>query len=98
VNSVDTNCKHVELIFNRAGPIFYRWKVAGLNKRHFTGYKFRTMVINADEIKEKLMDKNEIRGHAFKMRDDPRVTKVGRFLRKYSLDPDEVDRHTSRDK
>jgi len=68
------------------GLIFYRWKVVGLNKRPFTGYKFRTMVENADEIKEKLLDKNEMNGPVFKMREDPRVTRVGRFLRKYSLD------------
>ena len=68
------------------GPIFYRWRVVGLNKRPFTGYKFRTMVVNADEIKEKLLDENEINGPVFKLREDPRVTRVGRFLRKFSLD------------
>jgi exopolysaccharide biosynthesis polyprenyl glycosylphosphotransferase len=68
------------------GPIFYRWKVAGESKRKFTGYKFRTMVVNADAIKEKLMDKNEMTGVAFKMKDDPRITRIGKFLRKYSLD------------
>jgi exopolysaccharide biosynthesis polyprenyl glycosylphosphotransferase len=68
------------------GPIFYRWKVAGEAKRKFTGYKFRTMVVNADAIKEKLMDQNEMTGVVFKMKDDPRITRIGRFLRKYSLD------------
>ncbi|HEY3295950.1 MAG TPA: sugar transferase [bacterium] len=68
------------------GPIFYRWKVAGEAKKKFTGYKFRTMVVNADSIKEKLMEKNEMKGVVFKMTDDPRITRIGKFLRKYSLD------------
>jgi len=68
------------------GPVFYRWKVVGLNKKPFTGYKFRTMVENADEIKKKLLAKNEMNGPVFKIKDDPRVTRIGRFLRKYSLD------------
>lgn len=68
------------------GPIFYRWQVVGLNKRKFTSYKFRTMVVNADELKEKLMAKNEMNGVVFKIKNDPRITKIGRFLRKFSLD------------
>lgn len=68
------------------GPIFYRWHVVGLNKKKFISYKFRTMVINADELKEKLMANNEMNGIVFKMKNDPRITKVGRILRKFSLD------------
>ncbi|MFZ5516806.1 MAG: sugar transferase [Candidatus Zhuqueibacterota bacterium] len=68
------------------GPIFYRWQVVGLNKRKFTSFKFRTMVVNADDLKEKLMAKNEMSGAVFKMKNDPRITKVGRVLRKFSLD------------
>jgi len=68
------------------GPVFYRWKVVGLNKRAFTSYKFRTMVINADDLKEELQQQNEMKGPAFKMKKDPRITGVGRYLRKYSLD------------
>jgi lipopolysaccharide/colanic/teichoic acid biosynthesis glycosyltransferase len=68
------------------GPVFYRWRVAGLNKKPITSYKFRTMVVNADEIKDTLVDSNEMKGPVFKMERDPRVTKVGRFLRKFSLD------------
>lgn len=68
------------------GPIFYRWKVVGLNKKKFISYKFRTMVVNADEIKKDLMMKNEMNGVVFKMKNDPRITRVGRFLRKFSLD------------
>jgi len=68
------------------GPIFYRWHVVGLNKKRFVSYKFRTMVVNADELKKKLLAKNEMKGVVFKMKNDPRVTKVGRILRKFSLD------------
>ncbi len=68
------------------GPIFYRWEVLGLNKQNLTSYKFRTMVENADELKEELEAKNEMIGAAFKMKNDPRITSVGRWLRKYSLD------------
>ncbi|MCA9740372.1 MAG: sugar transferase [Deferribacteres bacterium] len=68
------------------GPIFYRWQVMGANKRRFIGYKFRTMYINADEIKKQLMEQNEMSGPVFKMERDPRITPVGRFLRKLSID------------
>jgi exopolysaccharide biosynthesis polyprenyl glycosylphosphotransferase len=68
------------------GPVFYRWQVVGQGGRPFTGYKFRTMVVNADELKAQLAAANEMTGPVFKMRDDPRITPIGRFLRKYSLD------------
>jgi len=68
------------------GPLFYRWKVAGRNKKPVTSYKFRTMVVNADELKEELWRDNEMTGPVFKMRRDPRVTGIGRVLRKFSLD------------
>jgi exopolysaccharide biosynthesis polyprenyl glycosylphosphotransferase len=68
------------------GPIFYRWGVLGQNNREFTGYKFRTMVADADRLKAQLLARNEMSGPVFKLKDDPRVTRVGRFLRKYSLD------------
>ncbi|RPH95105.1 sugar transferase [candidate division KSB1 bacterium] len=68
------------------GPVFYSWKVVGQNKKKFTGYKFRTMVINADALKERLTAMNEMSGAVFKITNDPRITKIGRFLRKYSLD------------
>ena len=66
-------------------PIFYRWRVVGRNGVEFTGYKFTTMVVNADELKADLAEQNEMKGPVFKMKDDPRVTRLGRFLRKYSL-------------
>jgi len=65
---------------------FYRWRVVGEQGREFTGYKFRTMVVDADARKNELMTRNELKGPVFKMKSDPRVTPVGRFLRKYSLD------------
>jgi len=72
--------------FTSPGPVFYGWRVVGFNKRHFKSWKFRTMVENADEIKAELWDKNEMKGPVFKIRDDPRVTPVGRVLRRFSLD------------
>jgi lipopolysaccharide/colanic/teichoic acid biosynthesis glycosyltransferase len=68
------------------GPIFYRWQVVGQGERPFTGYKFRSMYSNADELKQQLESLNEMSGPVFKITNDPRVTKVGRFLRRYSLD------------
>ncbi len=68
------------------GPIFYHWQVVGVGGRPFTGYKFRTMVVNADQIKAQLAAANEMSGPVFKMKNDPRVTSVGRLLRKLSLD------------
>ena len=68
------------------GPIFYRWPVVGSGGRHLRAYKFRTMVVGADAMKRDLMAYNEAVGPVFKMRSDPRVTPIGRFLRKYSLD------------
>lgn len=68
------------------GSVFYRWEVIGLNKKPFTSWKFRTMVTDADRLKPELLEKNIMTGPAFKMKDDPRVTKVGKWLRKYSLD------------
>ena len=66
-------------------PVFYRWRVVGRNGVEFTGYKFTTMVGDADELKAHLMAQNQMNGPVFKMENDPRVTPFGRFLRKYSL-------------
>jgi lipopolysaccharide/colanic/teichoic acid biosynthesis glycosyltransferase len=68
------------------GPVFYRWKVVGKNGSPFTGYKFRSMVTNADELKARLEAQNEMTGPMFKITNDPRVTSVGAWMRKYSLD------------
>jgi len=67
-------------------PILYEWNVIGKNGKPFKGHKFRTMVQNADELKALLLDRNEMRGPVFKLRNDPRVTPIGRILRKFSLD------------
>ena len=66
-------------------PVFYPWRVVGYHGRRFTGYKFTTMVADADARREKLADLNEMTGPVFKIANDPRVTPLGRFLRKYSL-------------
>jgi lipopolysaccharide/colanic/teichoic acid biosynthesis glycosyltransferase len=66
-------------------PVLYPWRVIGLKGRAFTGYKFTTMVADADEKRDKLADRNEMKGPVFKVKDDPRITSLGRFLRKFSL-------------
>jgi exopolysaccharide biosynthesis polyprenyl glycosylphosphotransferase len=68
------------------GPVLYRAPRVGRKGRRFICHKFRTMVTNADELKEKLRHLNEREGPFFKIEQDPRITRVGRFLRKYSLD------------
>jgi lipopolysaccharide/colanic/teichoic acid biosynthesis glycosyltransferase len=68
------------------GSTFYPWRVVGRNGKRFTGYKFRSMVSNADEIKASLESRNEMSGPVFKITDDPRVTPVGAWMRRYSLD------------
>jgi len=68
------------------GPIFYRWRVLGENGRPFVGFKFRTMVRDADALKADLIHLNERSGPVFKIAQDPRVTPLGRWLRKYSVD------------
>jgi lipopolysaccharide/colanic/teichoic acid biosynthesis glycosyltransferase len=68
------------------GPVFYRWRVVGRNGSPFTGYKFRSMVVNADLLKEPLERFNEMRGPVFKLTNDPRVTKVGAWMRRHSVD------------
>ena len=68
------------------GPILYQSRYLGQRAHPFVGYKFRTMVANADELKPAMAHLNHMHGPAFKIRNDPRVTSVGAFLRKYSLD------------
>jgi len=70
---------------DRKAEVFYRWKVVGRNGVRFTGFKFTTIYADADERRKELMDKNEMSGPVFKIKDDPRITPLGRFLRKYSL-------------
>ena len=68
------------------GPVIYKQPRVGLRGRQFQLFKFRTMVANADELRKELEEMNEADGPAFKIADDPRVTKVGKFLRKTGLD------------
>lgn len=68
------------------GPIFFSQERVGKNGEGFKMYKFRSMVINAEELKEKLHGKNEMSGPMFKMKNDPRVTRIGKFIRKTSID------------
>jgi exopolysaccharide biosynthesis polyprenyl glycosylphosphotransferase len=68
------------------GPVIFKQKRVGLRGRQFYIYKFRTMVINAEELKAKLMEQNESDGPAFKIKRDPRITFIGRILRKTSID------------
>lgn len=68
------------------GPIFFKQTRVGINGTHFIMFKFRSMCIDADAQKENLLGDNEITGAMFKMKNDPRVTKIGKFVRKTSLD------------
>jgi len=68
------------------GAVFFSQKRVGLNKRQFTMYKFRTMVAAAESIQEKLAHLNEMSGPVFKIKNDPRITPLGRILRKTSID------------
>jgi exopolysaccharide biosynthesis polyprenyl glycosylphosphotransferase len=68
------------------GPVFFAQKRVGLNKRQFAMYKFRTMVPGAESLQETLLGQNEMSGPVFKIKNDPRVTPIGRILRKSSLD------------
>ncbi|MFP3942085.1 MAG: sugar transferase [Thermoanaerobaculia bacterium] len=71
---------------SRGGTVLFRQTRCGLNGRSFTLYKFRTMVEDAEERRRELLHLNEMDGPVFKVRSDPRVTLLGRFLRKFSLD------------
>ncbi len=68
------------------GPVFFRQQRSGLNGAPFTLYKFRTMVSNAEQFKHELEVMNEMSGPVFKVTNDPRITPVGKWLRRYSLD------------
>ena len=68
------------------GPVFFRQQRCSLNGRRFTLYKFRTMVADAETKLRELLEYNEMQGPVFKMKNDPRLTKVGKFLRKFSID------------
>ncbi|HAT4157760.1 sugar transferase [Clostridium perfringens] len=68
------------------GSVLFSQKRVGQYGKEFNMYKFRSMVSNAEELKAKLMEQNEMSGPMFKMKHDPRITKVGKFIRKTSID------------
>jgi len=68
------------------GPVLFRQQRAGLNGRPFYMYKFRSMVNNAEQLKQELAQLNEMSGPVFKVTNDPRITPIGRFIRKWSID------------
>lgn len=68
------------------GPAIFTQERVGKNGRTFRMYKFRSMVVNAEDLLYKLKDENEMSGPMFKMKDDPRITSIGRFIRKTSID------------
>lgn len=68
------------------GSVFFKQTRIGKNGKKFTMYKFRSMILDADDMIEELQNKNEASGPMFKMKDDPRVTKIGKFIRKTSID------------
>ena len=75
------------IVIEDGWPVFYAQQRVGLNGRLFPFYKFRSMIRNADKIKDQLMAQNESGdGVIFKMKRDPRITRVGRFIRRFSLD------------
>ncbi|MFB1097896.1 sugar transferase [Terribacillus sp. JSM ZJ617] len=71
---------------DRKGPFIFSQVRVGKDGRKFQMYKFRSMVSNAEDLLESLLEHNEASGPLFKMKEDPRVTKIGKFLRKTSLD------------
>jgi exopolysaccharide biosynthesis polyprenyl glycosylphosphotransferase len=68
------------------GPVFFSQKRVGLNGKEFKMFKFRSMVMDAEEKLKDLLEHNEVSGAMFKMKEDPRVTKIGKFIRKTSID------------
>lgn len=76
----------VAVVTSSRGPVFFRQRRVGLNGRRFTLLKFRSMVNGAQRMRGGLLEQNEMSGPVFKIRQDPRITPVGRFLRRYSLD------------
>ena len=76
----------IKITSEDGGPAFYSQERIGKNEKPFKMWKFRSMVVDADKMLDKLEDQNEIDGAMFKIKDDPRVTKIGHVIRKYSLD------------
>lgn len=74
------------IVIQSPGPVFFKQTRVGLNGRKFKMYKFRSMELDADEKKAELLKNNEVKGQMFKIKDDPRIIPIGRFLRKTSID------------
>ena len=68
------------------GPVLYKWRVVGKGGHPFLSWKFRSMCLDADKKKDQLLEDNEMRGPVFKLQNDPRITRLGKYLRRYSLD------------
>ncbi|MBX7137300.1 MAG: sugar transferase [Oligoflexia bacterium] len=76
----------VSIRFGSRGPAIFSQTRVGLNGRHFTMYKFRSMRVDAEKELQTLLSQNEMQGPVFKLSDDPRITPIGRLMRRYSLD------------
>jgi len=76
----------IPLKLESKGPLFFKQQRVGKNGRIFTMYKLRSMYNDAEQRKQTLMEQNEMKGFMFKIKDDPRITKVGKFIRKTSID------------
>ena len=76
----------VIILLTDGSPVLFRQERVGKDNKLFTVYKFRTMRPDAEKLLEQLKDKNEMEGPVFKIKDDPRITRVGKILRKLSLD------------
>ncbi len=74
------------IVIDDPGPVFYRQVRVGKWGRTFRCFKFRSMYVNADQMKKELIEQNEADGPVFKIKNDPRITRVGRFIRKFSID------------
>ena len=68
------------------GSIIFAQRRVGFRGKEFNMYKFRSMVVNAEDLKSQLKEQNEMSGPMFKMKNDPRITKIGKFIRKTSID------------
>lgn len=76
----------IAIKFDSKGPVFFAQKRLGQKGKYFKMYKFRSMVINAEQLLKQLESQNEVSGHMFKMKHDPRITKIGKLIRKTSID------------
>lgn len=79
-------CTAIAIKIDSNGPILFKQDRVGKDEQIFSMYKFRSMVVNAEELKKNLEKENEMSGPMFKIKKDPRVTRVGRFIRKTSID------------